>query len=384
MKHLSILLIILFFSSCSNTQTKKYKHISNANLSKVKWQEIEGFEDDNLNLALKIFQKNCKASYKNIYLKDVCKKALLNTNGKLFFTQNFTPYKLLNKKNNELGLITGYYEPIIDGSFEKNDIYKYPIYKTPNDLIVVQLSSIYPELKKYRLRGKIVNNKLIPYDSRKELHKNENLEPLIYLKSKIDRFFLEIQGSGKVRLPNKKIVHVAYANQNGRKYYPVGRKLIKDGLIKKEDMSLQAIKQWCKENPQKIDELFNLNKSSVFFHISEQSATGSLGVELTAKRNIAVDRNFIPLGFPVFLNTTNPLTNQKINSLVIAADTGGAIKGEIRADYFWGNGVEAELGAGKMAEDGKLTILIPNSAISKKSFRGTIPSNIKMKILTNR
>lgn len=376
---LNLIFIVVFFSGCSEQKVVQFEQISKANLLQISWEDIKGFQQDKLDIALQVFQKGCKARRVHKELKKICQESFSYTNGKEFFTNNFTPYQLLNKEKKSNGLITGYYEPILKGSLKKSEVYKYPLYKTPDDLITVRLSSLYPALSKYTLRGKVVGNKLIPYDTREQLPSKTNLEPLLYLDSKIDKFFLEIQGSGKVQLPDGKIINVAYANQNGRKYYPIGRKLIKDGAIKKKDMSLQAIKKWCEENPDKIDELFNLNQSTIFFYISKKTATGSLGVELVAKRNIAVDRSFIPLGFPVFLNTTNPLTKQDINSLVVAADTGGAIKGDIRADFFWGNGIEAELGAGKMAESGKLTILIPNYTTRNKGLFGEIPNNFELK-----
>ncbi len=360
-KTLLVFFLILFFTGCQEKKIVKKPEISNAFLQKITWDEVEGFEEDNLQLALDIFKKDCQARRVNKHLKEVCEESLNYTNGKNFFVENFTPFNLLNKQKRTQGLITGYYEPILKGSFTKTDIFKYPIYKTPKDLITVRLSSVYSGLKKYTLRGKLSGNKLIPYDSRKELNKSDKkLDVLLYVDNKVDKFFLEIQGSGKVKLRDEKIINVAYAQQNGRKYYPVGRKLIEMGEVKRKDMSLQAIKKWCDENPQKVDELLNLNDSVVFFKKSSKTATGSLGVELVAHRNLAVDTSFIPLGFPVFINTTHPITNNKINSLMISADTGGAIKGDIRADFFWGNGDDAKISAGKMAQKGRLTLLIPN------------------------
>ena len=374
--YLSII-IALFFSACQEKKVEKLEHISKANLEKIDFKDLDGFNNDNLNLALEVFKKSCKARRINKELKDVCKESVNFTNGKLFFTKHFIPYRLLNKKNSDKGLITGYYEPLLKGSFTKTDIYKYPLHKTPKDLISVRLSSLYPQLKRYTLRGKIVGNKLVPYETREEIEKEANkLEVLLYVDSKVDRFFLEIQGSGKVELEDKTIVNVAYSNQNGRKYFAVGRHLIKDKHIKRKDMSLQAIKKWCDENPSKVDNLFNLNQSKIFFTLSKKSATGSLGVPLVAKRNIAVDKKYIPLGFPVFLNTTNPINNNKINTLVVAADTGGAIKGDIRADLFWGNGANAKIVAGKMAQKGLLTILIPKDSTKYKKLFYTKP--IKM------
>ncbi len=361
-KTLFISFLIFFFAGCQEKRIEKKPEISNAFLQKIDWKDIEGFSQDNLQLALEVFQKDCKARRVNKHLKKVCKKSVNYTDGKEFFTTNFTAYKLLNKQKRAQGLITGYYEPILNGSLTKTDKFKYPIYKTPDDLITVNLSSIYPDLKKYTLRGKLVGKTLIPYESRKELEgkSNKKLEPLVFVDNKVDRFFLEIQGSGKVKLQNGKVINLGYAGQNGRKYYPVGRKLIQDGQITKRDMSLQAIKKWCDENPTKVDDLLNLNDSKVFFKISQKTATGSLGIELVALRNLAVDRSFIPLGFPVFINTTNPTNDENINSLMVAADTGGAIKGDIRADFFWGKGEVAKESAGKMAQKGRLTLLIPN------------------------
>ncbi len=367
-KTLLAFFLLLFFTGCEKEKIEKKPEISNAFLKEISFQKLKGFGQDNLQLALEVFKKDCKARRVNRNLKEVCKKVVNYTNGKEFFTTNFTPYKLLNKKKSSQGLITGYYEPILNGSMTKTDTFKYPIYEKPTDLISVRLNSVYPSLKKYTLRGKIVGKTLVPYESRKEIEKSAHskLTPLLFVDNKVDRFFLEIQGSGKVKLQDGQIVNVGYAGQNGRKYYPVGRKLIKDGEVLKKDMSLQAIKKWCDENPTKVDDLLNLNDSKVFFMISKKTATGSLGVELVAKRNLAVDRNFIPLGFPVFINTTNPLDDKQINTLMVAADTGGAIKGDVRADFFWGNGKVAKLSAGKMAQKGNLTILIPNNVKEKK------------------
>ncbi len=380
-KHFVFILafIVLFFTAC-NDKIEKKPNISSASLLKTSWENVNGFEDDNLNLALEVFKKDCGARRVNKNLKDVCKKSFEALDGKEFFITNFEPYKLLNKQGSSKGLITGYYEPVLNGSLTKTDIYKYPIFKTPDDLINIKLSSLYPALKKYTLRGKLVGNTVVPYPTREQIKKDsKNLVPILYVDSKIDRFFLEIQGSGKVRLQDGKLLNLGYAGQNGRKYYPVGRKLIKDGEVARKDMSLQAIKKWCDENPTKVDDLLNLNDSKVFFHISKKTATGSLGVELVAKRNLAVDRSFIPLGFPVFINTTNPINNDNINSMMVSADTGGAIKGDVRADFFWGNGKEAKLNAGKMAQEGILTILIPKIIKKEKLWRSDTSKYFKVK-----
>lgn len=381
LKSLLFALSILFLTGCQDTKIEKKEHISKASLQQIPWEKLQGFSEDDLDLALAVFQKDCTARRVNKNLKVVCQKSLHYQDGEKFFIDNFLPYKLLNDKKSDVGLITGYYEPILNGNMTKTEVFKYPIYQTPDDLINIRLNSLYPQLKKYTLRGKLAGKTVVPYPTREELENKpaKNLIPLLYVDNKVDRFFLEIQGSGKVKLPDGKIINVGYAGQNGRKYYPIGRKLIKDNEIAKKDMSLQAIKKWCDKNPDKVDELLNLNESKVFFQISSKMATGSLGVELVAKRNLAVDRGFIPLGFPVFINTTNPITSKPINSMMVSADTGGAIKGDIRADFFWGSGKKAKLNAGKMAQKGNLTILIPKITKTKEKWSNDTTKYLKIK-----
>ena len=359
-------LVITLFTGCA-TKIEQKPYLSKANLQEVSWDEMEGFENDNLNISLEVFKKACTKSQKFETLKEICTKVNQDDikDPKEFFVSNFTPYKLLDNNNDEHGLITGYYEPILNGSLVKTKRFQYPIYKTPKNLLIVDFGSLYPELKNYKLRGKIVGNKVVPYDSREQIESKNNLDVICYVDDKIDLFFLHIQGSGKVRLQDDSIINVGYAQQNGRGYYPIGRKLIEDGYIAQEDISLQTIRKWLKENPSKMDEIVNLNESYIFFIQSDATATGSLGVPLVANRNLAVDRSYIPLGFPVFINTTNPIDETPIQQLMVAADTGGAIKGEIRADFFFGNGEKAEKLAGIMKQKGSLYILIPNNIKNK-------------------
>jgi membrane-bound lytic murein transglycosylase A len=362
MKYLISLFVILFFFWGCSPKYEQKPSISNANLQKTPWKNLEGFNKDNLTLAFEVFQKDCKRSKKDPLLQYVCTLSTSDITPKDFFHNNFTPYQLIGNNGNKEGLITGYYEPILHGSLTKNKQYRYPLYKRPNDLLIIDLSDIYEELKDYRLRGKIIGNKVLPYYSREEIEKGvkADLEPICYVDDKIGLFFMQIQGSGKIKLQDGTILNVGYSDQNGRPYYAVGKKLIDEKHIKKEDISLQTIRAWLEKNPDKIDDILNLNESYIFFEKSDKAATGSLGVELVPFRNLAVDRNYIPLGFPVFINTTNPIDNTPIRQLMVAADTGGAIKGEIRADFFFGNGDKAKELAGKMKQKGNLYILIPN------------------------
>ncbi|WP_419771239.1 MAG: murein transglycosylase A [Candidatus Marinarcus sp.] len=354
----SLMVSIFIMSGCS----PKYTNIehSKANLEEVSWDELDGFEKDNLNVAFEVFKQGCEKSKRKAILKRVCVKANTAQSPKDFFYDNFTPYKLYDDQDSDEGLITGYYEPLLYGSRTQSKKYPYPVYREPKDLISVNLNSLYPELKKYRLRGKIVNQKLVPYDPREKIKENENLEAICYVDDKINLYFLQIQGSGKIQLDTGEIINVGYANQNGHAYSSVGKYMIEHGLITKSEGSLQGMRKWFKNNPDKIDEVLNHNDSYIFFNETQHDAIGSLGVPLVAKRNLAVDRRYIPLGLPVFIQTTNPLTRENINQLMVAADTGGAIKGKIRADFFWGYGHKAEETAGRMKEIGKLFILLPN------------------------
>jgi membrane-bound lytic murein transglycosylase A len=357
----TIFILILFITGCAPKYNKEFEKISKANLKQSSWKELKDFENDDLNLSLEVFKKACVRSKRYNTFKNACEKALKTSNAKQFFQENFTPFKLYDDKNSEQGLITGYYEPLLNGSRIKTGKFKYPIYNVPKDLITVDLSSVYPELKKYRLRGQLKGNKLIPYNTRAQMGKKIDLEPICYVDSKVDLFFLQIQGSGKVKFQDGTIINVGYANQNGRSYNSIGKAMIKKGYITPSQGSLQGIKKWFEENPTKIDEVLNINESYVFFQESKRSATGALGVELVAKRNLAVDRKYIPLGMPVFIQTSNPINKKEINQLMIAADVGGAIKGQIRADFFWGNSKMAEETAGRMKEKGILYMLIPNN-----------------------
>ena len=346
MKNYILLFLFIFLTGCSSKTNN------------IDFKDINGFYEDDLNLAFKIFKNSCKQSSKNKIFKDVCQNIDSTNNGKEFFTKNFIVKSLSSKKETPI-LITGYYEPLLKGSRTKSEIYKYPIYKTPKDLITLKDKIKYKHFKRYRYKAKLFNGKYIPYDTREEIQKRDDFEVICYTNSLVDLFFLQVQGSGRVLLDDEKIINVSFANQNGRKYSSIGKKLVADGKIPEDKISLQSIRKYIKENPNKVNDLFNYNKSYVFFAQSKRRASGSLNTQLVAKRNIAVDINHIPLGSPVFIQTFNPKTKEPINKLVIAADTGGAIKGKNRIDYFYGFGSEAEELAGLMKEESNAYIFIP-------------------------
>jgi membrane-bound lytic murein transglycosylase A len=232
-------------------------------------------------------------------------------------------------------------------------------------LLVIDLSSVYPELKNMRLRGRLQGNRVTPYYDRAEIERGDaplKGREIVWVDSAIDLFFLQIQGSGRIVLDTGETVRVGYADQNGYPYKSIGKLLVERGEMPLERASMQGIKDWARKNPDKLTELLNQNASYVFFrempnHLS--GPLGALGVPLTAGRSIAVDARTIPLGAPVFLATTWPNSDRPLNRLMLAQDTGGAIRGAVRADFFWGFGGEAGGLAGSMKQSGKMWVLLP-------------------------
>lgn len=286
-----------------------------------------------------------------------------------FFEAWFTPYQVTDRGNPE-GLFTGYYEPLLHGSRQPDARYRYPILKRPTDLVSVDLGLFDPELKGRRVAGRVAQDRLIPYHDRASIEEGalagRALE-LFWVDDPVSKFFLEIQGSGQVRLPDGATVRVGYADQNGHPYRAIGKDLIEVGAIPKEQVSMQTIRAWLQANPDQAPAMMARNRSYVFFREqSDQAAPGPLGaqnVPLTPGRSLAVDRKFLPLGAPVWLDATAPYPEgeRPLRRLLVAQDTGGAIRGPVRGDVFWGAGQEAEHLAGHMKHTGRLFILLPRS-----------------------
>ncbi|MDH4944203.1 murein transglycosylase A [Sulfurimonas sp. C5] len=348
-----ILITISFFGCTTQPRVEKPQAMQKSSFENLP----DSFENEDFNSVLELFKNNCQTKRTLKVYPQLCKKAEDVNNSKEFILQNFQPYQLNNQKDgSDEGLLTGYYLASIHASLEKSDKYKYPVYETPTDLVSVDLSTIYPELKHYRLRGRLVEGKVIPYYTRKEAAKLQ-APVLCYCDSKIDKFFLEIQGSGKVYLDDNSTMYIGYDNQNGHKYKAIGRYLIKLGEIEPENISMQSIRRWLELHPERIDEVLNYNKSMVFFKEKEQGAIGALGLPLTPMRSIAVDRRYIKLGTMVYLDAD--LEDKKISKIVFAQDTGGAIKGSVRADFFTGFGEDAQAIAGKLKAPLKMWVFLP-------------------------
>ncbi len=282
-----------------------------------------------------------------------------------FFEEHFRA-RVVNGDGGRDGLVTGYYEPLLTGSFARTERFRYPLYRRPDNLLVVDMAALYPELKGKPVRGRIEGNRVVPYLSRAEIGRERAPlagYELLWVDDPVEAYVLQVQGSGRVRLPDGSTVAIGYADQNGHPYRSLGTRLIELGAMTREEVTLPRIRDWLAAHPDDAQQLLNSNPSYVFFKLREAATDGpigSLGVPLSARRSIAVDTSVIPLGVPVWLDTVLP-DGQAFRQLVLAQDTGGAIKGAVRADVFFGQGEDAGRIAGEMKSPGRLTVLLPKS-----------------------
>ena len=281
-----------------------------------------------------------------------------------FFESAFVPHALASSESADSGLVTGYYEPIIEGSRTQSALNRYPVFGVPDDLLVVDLASVNPDVRNMRLRGRVEGRRVVPYYSRAEIESRAGAFPapvIAWTSDPVELFFLQIQGSGQVRLEGGERIRIGYADQNGHPFRSLGRYLIERGELTLEQASMQGIKAWAAAHPDRMQEALNQNPSYVFFRELPVSdgPIGALGVPLTPGYSIAVDRRFVPLGAPVYLATTYPLSEEPLQRLAAAQDTGGAIRGVVRADFYWGTGPEAGALAGRMRQKGRMWLLWP-------------------------
>jgi len=345
-------------------------------LEAVNWSEVPGWMDDDPAAAWEAFLRSCSRLKTQAVWRESCTLALnlpAGSSARSFFEAHFLPYRVANADGSVQGLATGYYEPLLRGSRRKQGIYRFPLYAAPEDLLIVDLVEINPDLKHLRLRGRLDGRRVVPYYPRAEIERGLPAlagKELLWVDDPVDLFFLQIQGSGRVRLDTGELVRVEYADQNGQPYKSIGRALVEQGELKLEQASMQGIKTWAAANPARLEALLNQNPSYVFFREPPRPAgaqgppttggpVGALGVALTPERSIAVDPRHIPLGAPVFLATTWPNSAQPLQRLVLAQDTGGAIRGAVRADYFWGFGDAAGAQAGRMRQSVRMWVLLP-------------------------
>ncbi len=350
------------------------------------WSALPGWADDRVAEIWPAFRAGCaalvaSAATRKLWLPPCADATAVNPADRdavrTFFERYFSPYQVTAADGRDTGTITGYYEPLLAGSRTRSARHGVPLYAPPDDLLTVDLTELYPELKDKRLRGRIEGKRVIPYWSRADIESgkapNNGRRELVYVDDPVEAFFLQIQGSGRVRLAEGGIMRVGYADQNGHPFRSIGRILVERGELPLEKASLQGIKDWGRRNPDKLFPLLDENPSYVFFRevpaprpgspeAEIDGPIGTLGVPLLRERTLAVDRRSIPLGVPVFLATTYPLSDQPLRRLMMAQDTGGAIRGAVRGDFFWGFGDAAGKQAGRMKQDGRMWILWPKDA----------------------
>ncbi len=362
--------------------------INGGQYAPVAWTEIAGWSEDDHLAAYKAFRTSCKpiaAQQKppadpkalGTSLRDPCRiaRGLELSDGvkaRAFFEAHFLPLRISRLGEGE-GFVTGYYEPIVDGSRTENEVYKVPVYRRPSNLFVrgtTQSSAGLPN--KGQVFRKIGRRKLVPYYDRAEIEDGaiagRGLE-ICWLKDQTDLLFSQIQGSARVSLDDGSTLRINYDAHNGFPYTPVGRILIERNIIPKDQMSMQKIRDWMEQNPNEADELRRQNKSYVFFREVQLSdkdeAVGAQGVPLTPGRSIAVDKSLHVYGTPFFIEGELPIESERSKTsfrrLMIAQDTGSAIVGPARADLYFGAGLDAGKVSGRLRHNARFVILVPKS-----------------------
>lgn len=380
----------LILASClpETLQTAKKKEEAFF-LKPASFAGLAGWQDDAQQEALEAFRKSCTrimkknpedgfGAFAGAYgdWQPLCEKTsllLLGTadEARAFFEENFNVYAVHGDKGAE-GLFTGYYEPRLKGSYEKKDGYAVPLYARPDDLVTVNLGDFREDLKGETVMGRVAGEKLVPYHKRAEIEAGALAgaeKEIVWVDSAVDAFFLHIQGSGQVEMEDGTVLRVGYAAQNGHAYLAVGKALIERGEMAKENVSMQTIRAWLEANPDKAQEVMNLNNSYVFFKaLDGDGPLGAEGVALTPKRSLAVDRKKFAYGIPLWLDAEEPEGGARLRRLMVAQDTGGAIRGSVRGDFFWGAGDEAAHKAGLMKSKGVFYALLPKSVTVPEAY----------------
>jgi membrane-bound lytic murein transglycosylase A len=361
--------------------------IPNTQYEPVAWSDIEGWAEDDHAAAFAAFLKSCRPVVRSAVAseaaqslmdgrREVCRRAFRvgsadPATARAFFEQNFRPVRISKLGENE-GFLTGYYEPIVEGSRFPSDVYTVPVYRRPADLVAAGRGKLAPGAfpNKGKVGRLVGRGKLAPYHDRGEIEDGvlagKGLE-ICWLKDPTDLLFIQIQGSARVRLDDGRMLRIGYDGHNGWPYVPVGRILIERGLVPRNEMSMDRIREWITANPQGASELRRKNQSYVFFHelklSAQDEAVGGQGVSLSPGRSIAIDRSIHLYGTAFFISATLPIESVRANThysrLMVGQDTGSAIVGPARADIYFGAGAEAGRVAGRIRHPGRFVMLIP-------------------------
>jgi membrane-bound lytic murein transglycosylase A len=389
-------MVVLGLAGAPLAQAKNPLKLSDTQYEPITWIDIEGWVEDDQAAAFATFLKSCKAILRGTQatrdarpmlgaLHDVClaavdTKPIDAKEAREFFEQQFRPVRI-SPLGTPDGFLTGYYEPIVDGTRKETDENRYPLYRKPANLLPGgRMAVTVVAMNKGKKRSK---RRLVPYHERAAIDDGvlagRNLE-ICWLKDPIDSFFIHIQGSARVKLDDGKLMRLNYVAQNGHPYVAVGKFLIERKIVPRDEMSMQRIREWMEANPQEGKELRRKNKSYVFFRETglgaEDEPVGAQGVSLTPGRSVAVDRNLHIYGTPFFISGELPIESEqpttKFRRLMIAQDTGGAIIGPARADIYFGAGEQPANVAGRMRHPGRFVMLVPN-AIDPWRPKGDIP-----------
>ncbi len=346
--------LFIFLAGCvsvaphTDTMTEQDASSMTVEMQKTAWSALPGWHSDDMQSAWAAYHESCLALTRrgDKVWKALCDAAkhvdAIDGNAiRAYFEAHFQPMHLRHDDGSAVGLITGYYEPILQGSRKRGGIYQTPLYLYPRG---VTRGQVLPP------RAKLLSGALA-------------LEPLVYVDDPVEAAFLQIQGSGRVRLAEGGEMRVGFAGSNEQPFKSIGRWLLDRGEVTPAQATMQGIKAWGRAHPNQCEAMLNINPRFVFFRElpsnGNAGSPGALGVPLSPERSLAVDPAYIPLGSPVFISTTWPLSTQRLQRLMFAQDTGGAIKGRVRADFYWGTGFAAGELAGRMKEKGELWVLLP-------------------------
>lgn len=339
-------------------------------LRRAAWAELPGWRDDDPAAAWQALLTSCEILKKQDAWLSACTTAIAmarpgREEARRYFETRFQPYQLLQADGSAEGLATGYYEPLLRGSRAPDTRYRYPLYAAPDDLLRVDLPAAGAASADPGIRARVEGRRVVPYYDRAQIESAATPmrgREIAWVDDPVELFFLQIQGSGRLQLENGGVMRVGFADHNGHPYRSIGRLLIERGELTADRASMQGIKAWAQRNPDKLREVLNHNPRYVFFRELPpglEGPLGALGVPLTPRRSIAADPRYVPLGAPVFLATTWPLSNKPLQQLMMAQDTGSAIRGAVRADFFWGYGDAAGREAGRMKQALRMWLLLP-------------------------
>jgi membrane-bound lytic murein transglycosylase A len=386
--------LVLLVAACGPKEAPKPPP-ERLDLTPIAFSALAGWNDDDQTAALPALQRSCGRLLRQSDERpvgpdavagtvadwrapcDAVQQAAQQASGidaratRALLEQWFEPFRASGRDGPEAGLFTGYYEPELQGSRTRDARHRVPLMKRPEDLVMVELGDFRADWRGERIAGRVVGGALKPYPDRHAIEQgalaNRNLE-LFWVEDAIDAFFLQIQGSGRIALPDGSTVRIGYAAQNGHPYVAIGRPLLERGALERGNVSLRTIRAWLMAHPDEAAGVMDLNPSYVFFReIPGEGPVGAQGVALTAMRSLAVDPKFMPLGVPLWLDIDAPQEpGGRLRRLVIAQDTGGAIRGPVRGDLFCGTGVAAGERAGAMQQRGGYVLLLPKTVAEKR------------------